>query len=67
MCGRVMVKSTKRQRDEIRKCHAGVGFLVYHEGNGVSVETEFFINRKTKQPCYISNGKPLEFDITGDD
>lgn len=32
-----MVKSTKKQRDEIRKCTIGAGFLIYHKGNG---ETE---------------------------
>jgi len=58
-----MLKSTKKQRDEIRKCHPGVGFMVYHKGKGETVEVEFFINRITGMPCYIKNSMPLEFDI----
>ncbi|MCK5217119.1 MAG: hypothetical protein KAJ93_04995 [Methanosarcinales archaeon] len=63
----MVIKSTKKQRDEIRKCHGGVGFMLYHIGNGETVELEFYINRKTRQPCYITNGQPLEFEIIEDE
>lgn len=62
----MVIKSTKKQRDEIRKCRSGVGHMLYHKGNGETVEVEFFINRKTGFPCYITNGQPLEFEITED-
>jgi len=58
-----IIHATKSQRDKLRSCHPGVGFMVYHSGNGTTVELEFYINRKTGQPCRISNGKPVEFDI----
>lgn len=59
-----ILKSTKGQRDKIRNCNVGVGLLVYNYGGGSTVEMEVFIHPKTKQLCYIQNGKPIELDYT---
>lgn len=54
-----MVESTKKQRDEVLKCHAGVGFLMYKSSPGTVTQTEFFL--KGSVPCYLTTGKPVEF------
>jgi len=56
------LRSTKKQRDDLSMCHPGVGFIVWNNGTGIS-EVDIAINRKTKQPCYITNGKPIELDF----
>lgn len=56
------LRSTKKQRDELRQCHPGVGFIIWNNGCGVS-EVDVFIHSKTKQLCYISTGKPASFDF----
>ena len=58
-----LIKSTAGQRKRLLQCHPGVGFMVYHSGNKTTVELEFYVNRKTGQPHYISTGQPVEFDI----
>ena len=56
------MRSTKKQREELRQCHPGVGFVVWNNGLGIS-EVDVFVDRKTKQLCYIANGKPIELDF----
>ena len=55
------MRSTKKQRDELSQCHPGVGFIVWNNGLGIS-EVDVFINRKTKQLCYISSGQPINLE-----
>lgn len=56
------VKSTKGQRDELRRCNPGVGFLVYNMGNGQTCEFEFYLDRNN-QPRFIGNGQPVQFEV----
>ena len=56
------LRSTRKQRDELENCHPGVGWILWNNGLGVS-EVDVCVNRKTKQICYISNGKPVELDF----
>lgn len=56
------IKSTKGQRDELRKLNPGVGFVVYNMGNGQTCEFEFYLDRN-HQPRFITNGKPIDFEI----
>jgi hypothetical protein len=56
------IRSTKGQRDKLRKLNKGVGFLVYHSGNGETIETEFYIHRG--ELFYITNGEKVEFEVT---
>lgn len=60
------IKSTKGQRDQLRKCHHGVGFCVYHKGNGVTIEFEFYLDRNG-QPRFIGNGQELQFEVYPDE
>ena len=61
------IKSTKKQREELLRCHPGVGFMMYKLGEDQVVEIEFYIDRKTKQLRYVSNGELVEYnDITVD-
>lgn len=52
-------RTTKKQRDNLFNCHIGVGFLSFRSGKNELKETEFFI--KNGVPCYLGNGKPVEF------
>ena len=56
------IRSTKGQRDKLRKCHEGVGFLVYHAGNGETTETEFYIH--DGELLYIDDGRKVDFRVT---
>ncbi len=56
-----IIKSTKKQRDMILKCHNGVGHLIYKVNEETTCEVDFFI--KNKIPHYITTGKPIEYDI----
>jgi hypothetical protein len=60
------MKITKKQTGELFNCHVGVGFLAYKQSDNSLVCTEFFINQKTKQPCHIKDGSPIQF-ITEED
>jgi len=57
------MRSTKKQRDELRLCHPGVGFIVWHKGAGEVGDIDIFIHPKTKAICYISTGKPIQLDF----
>lgn len=56
------LSSTKQQHVELSQCHPGVGFLVYNNGCNI-VEIDTCINRKTKELCYLSTGKPIELEL----
>jgi len=57
------VKSTKGQRKELLNCHVGVGFMVFHSGEGKTTEMEFFISHKTGKPHYVGNGEEIKFEL----
>lgn len=54
------MKSTKKQMDELLNCHVGVGFLMYKSAPNTITQTEFFL--KGQVPCYLTTGKPIEFN-----
>lgn len=56
------LRSTKQQRDKLEQCHPGVGFLIYYNGCNI-VEIDVCTNRKTKELCYCSTGKPLTLEL----
>ena len=56
-----IIRATKNQRDEILKCHNGVGSLIYKVNDKTTCEVDFFI--KNGAPHYLTNGKPIEYNI----
>jgi len=56
-----LIKSTKKQRDKLLNYHTGVGFVMWKKGQDTTCEVEFYL--KDGIPCYLTNGKPVEFDI----
>lgn len=56
------ITSSKGQRDALRNLRSGVGFVVYHMGNGETCEFEFYLDRNN-QPRFVANGKPIEFTV----
>jgi len=63
------IRSTKGQRDKLAQCRAGVGVIIYHEGNGAICESEFYIDR-LGQLRPITNSlrpPPLRLDIIDED
>lgn len=59
------MRSTKTQRDEVERWHPGAGWILWNNGIGIS-EVDIFINRKTKQVCYQSTGKPVDLEVVED-
>lgn len=59
------IRSTKRQRDFVKQCHIGVGFMLYRYNEHETCELEFFI--KGGVPHYIANGEPVKFDCIQDE
>jgi len=59
------IRSTKRQRDKLAQCNAGVGIIIYHEGNGTICEFEFYIDRQGQlRPITNSlHAPPLRLEI----
>lgn len=60
-----MIRATKKQRDEILKCHPGVGYLIYKVDAKTTCEVEFFIHNGI--PHYLTNGKPIEYNYIRED
>ena len=63
------IRSTKRQRDKLAQCHAGVGILIYHEGNGTISESEFFTDRQGQLRPVTSalHAPPLRLEVIDED
>jgi hypothetical protein len=57
------IKAPNALHKKILDCHIGVGVIVYKSGQGKTVESEVFVNRKTGRLHYIANGAPVAFDL----
>ena len=53
----------KKLQEKIRSWHNGAGVLIYKSSESTLIEVDVVINRKTKQLCYCTTGKPVEFDV----
>ena len=60
-----IIKATKKQREEILKCHNGVGYLIYKVNDSTTCEVGFFIKVCNGMPIphRLTDGKPVEYDI----
>ena len=57
------MRTHKKLQDTIRGWHNGVGVLIYKSSESTLIEVDVVVNRKTKQLCYCTTGKPVEFDV----
>ena len=57
------MRTHKNLQKTIREWHNGSGVLIYKSSKSTLIEIDVVINRKTKQLCYCTNGKPVEFDV----
>ena len=55
------IKATKAQRDMLYNCHLGVGYLMYKSAKDTITQTEFYLVKGV--PCYLTTGKPVEFNV----
>ena len=60
------LRLTKAQRDLVFNCRVGYGVAAYKSSDNTIISFEFFIDRQNRM-CYISNGKPIEFEVSRDD
>ena len=61
------MRTSKKLQEIIRGWHNGVGVLCYKSSSTTIIEVDVCINRKTRQLCHCSTGKPVEFNVDFDE
>lgn len=59
------LKLTKGQRNQVFDCRVGYGVAAYKSAENEICYFEFFVDRHNRM-CYITTGKPVEFDVRYD-